>query len=193
MVYQKKPVKIEAFQLGYEDIPLWFQGAIKDNFVSNINAFLENANEVIKIKTLEGIMTATKGDWIIRGVKGEIYPCKDEIFKEAYEFVNLLHIKIGDNLAGKFIYINEVNFLGNIPEDIIVVDENHKIATKKDVDGNVTEMILIDINESVEETIPLYKNGKRVNDKILVPETFGEVTEIQEKSIAYEALKIEQE
>ena len=54
-------------------------------------------------------------------------------------------------------------------------------------------MILIDINEGSEETIPLYKNGKRVNDKILIPETFGEVTEILEKSIAYEVLKIEQE
>ena len=193
MRYKKKPVQVECFQLGYEDIPLWFQEAIKDNLVSNINAFLENANEIIKIKTLEGIMTATKGDWIIRGIKGEIYPCKDEIFKETYDFIDLLHIKVGDNLAGKFIYIDEVNYLGKTQEDIIVIDENHKISTKKDADGNVTEMILIDINEGSEETIPLYKNGKRVNDKILIPETFGEVTEIVEKSIAYEVLKIEQE
>ena len=78
--YMKKPVVVSSFQLGYQDMPLWFQEAIADNKVNNIDAFLASANETIKIKTLEGIMTAQKGDWIIRGVKGEIYPCKDDIF-----------------------------------------------------------------------------------------------------------------
>lgn len=189
--YKKKPVSISAFQLGYQDIPLWFQGAIKDNFVSNIDAFLASANEVIKIKTLEGIMTAQKGDWIIRGIKGEIYPCKDEIFRETYDFVNLTHIKVGDNLADKMLYIDEINYLGILPEDIIVIDENHKIITEKDADGKITKMKLIDTNEDSGEVMMLYDNGKRVQDRISIPKTFGEVTKIQEDSIAYEILKIE--
>lgn len=167
------------------------QEAIADNKVSNISAFLEAANEVIKIKTLEGVMTAQKGDWIIRGVKGEIYPCKDEIFRETYDFVNLTHIKVGDNLADKMLYIDEINYLGNLPEDIVVVDENHKIVTEKDADGKITKMKLIDTNEDSGEIMMLYDNGKRVQDRILIPKTFGEVTKIQEDSIAYEILKIE--
>lgn len=189
--YKRKPVSVACFQLGYQDMPLWFQGAIKDNFVNNIDAFLASANEVIKIKTLEGVMTAKKGDWIIRGVKGEIYPCKDEIFRETYDFVSLTHIKVGDNLADKMLYIDEINYLGNLPEDIIVVDDNHKIVTEKDVDGNITKMKLIDTNEDSGEIMLLYDNGKRTQDRILIPKTFGEVTKIQEDSIAYEILKIE--
>lgn len=191
--FKKKPMLISAFQLGYQDIPLWFQGAIKDNFVSNIDAFLASANEIIKIKTLEGTMSAKKGDWIVRGVKGEIYPCKDEIFKATYDFVNLSHIKVGDNIAGQFVYIDEINFLGNYAKDIIVVDDNHKIVTVKDVDGKITEMKLIDINDTEGEQIVLYKHGKRLMDRVLIPETFGEVTKVQEDSVAYEILKIEKE
>ena len=40
------------------------------------------------ITTMEGVMTANNGDWIIKGVKGEIYPCKDEIFRMTYEAVS---------------------------------------------------------------------------------------------------------
>lgn len=192
--YKKKPVTLSAFQLGYQDIPLWFQGAIKDNLVSNIDAFLENANETIKIKTLEGVMVAKKGDWIIRGVKGEIYPCKDEIFKETYDFVDLIHIKVGDILAKKFLYIAESNFLGKEEEDIIKIDDSHKICTQKDAEGKITKMVLIDKNELTGNKMTIYENGKRVIDKILIPETFsGEVTEIKEKSIAYEILRVEVE
>ena len=39
------------------------------------------------ITTLEGVMTASNGDWIIRGVKGELYPCKPEIFAVTYDAV----------------------------------------------------------------------------------------------------------
>lgn len=41
----------------------------------------------VDINTLEGVMVAQPGDWIIRGIKGELYPCKDEIFKATYEEV----------------------------------------------------------------------------------------------------------
>ena len=48
-----------------------------------ISAF--KTTEQVEIETLEGFMTAEVGDWIIRGVQGEIYPCKDLIFKETYQ------------------------------------------------------------------------------------------------------------
>ncbi len=43
---------------------------------------------VLEIPTLEGVMRANPGDWIIRGVKGEVYPCKPEIFEATYEKVD---------------------------------------------------------------------------------------------------------
>lgn len=42
----------------------------------------------VEIHTLEGVMTADPGDWIITGVKGEKYPCKPDIFAATYEFVS---------------------------------------------------------------------------------------------------------
>lgn len=43
--------------------------------------------QVIKIETLEGVMDASIGDWIIKGVNGEFYPCKPDIFEKTYEAV----------------------------------------------------------------------------------------------------------
>jgi hypothetical protein len=79
MRYRKKPVVIDAVQ--------W-------NGVNNqeIEDFAKTAIEVhgeekLKIETLEGVMTAIPGDWIIKGVKGEFYPCKPDIFEATYELV----------------------------------------------------------------------------------------------------------
>ena len=44
-------------------------------------------NGLVQIATLEGVMTANPNDWIIQGVKGEIYPCKPDIFQATYEAV----------------------------------------------------------------------------------------------------------
>ena len=82
MKYVKKPVVIEAFQFMYEPMPEWFTEAISLDIVEPSVSWRE-----LKIKTLEGVMFARAGDWIIKGVKGEIYPCKDEIFKMSYDEV----------------------------------------------------------------------------------------------------------
>lgn len=79
MRYRKKPVIIEAIQ--------W------DGTVERANEIFEwsqrsidwHSGEIMVIKTLEGEMTAQVGDWIIRGVANELYPCKDAIFRETYE------------------------------------------------------------------------------------------------------------
>ena len=77
--YRKKPVVIEAFQwdrLG--EWPTWFSRAV-DEYTVIING------RTCDIETLEGVHTAQHGDWIIQGVKGELYPCKPGIFALTYE------------------------------------------------------------------------------------------------------------
>lgn len=78
--YRKKPVEIDAFQwkTGYV-APKWFQEA-------RLNKIATPDNEGgCAIKTLEGTMRASPGDWIIRGVQGEMYPVKPDIFAATYE------------------------------------------------------------------------------------------------------------
>lgn len=86
MRYKKKPVIIEAFQLTkditIDDTPVWFFVAVK-----NGDVLVDNNVDIFYIKTLEGTMKADTGDYIIRGVNGEIYPCKPEIFEKTYEVV----------------------------------------------------------------------------------------------------------
>ncbi|QDH92870.1 hypothetical protein KNU62_gp85 [Gordonia phage Bakery] len=84
--YRKKPVEIEAVQWGIHGAP-----TNPDPIVDWINAGGSNAQytcepiEQIAITTLEGVMSAVPGDWIIRGVQGEFYPCKPDIFAETYD------------------------------------------------------------------------------------------------------------
>lgn len=80
MKYRKRPVVIDAFQLGLRESPDWFDEAFKQGIV--IPRFTG-----VVIKTLEGEMTASIGDWIIRGVVGELYPCRADIFEATYEAV----------------------------------------------------------------------------------------------------------
>lgn len=83
MRYRKKPVEVEAVQWdGSHErqarIVTWSQGAVSGWF-----------DEVyyLAIETLEGTMRAEVGDWIIRGVAGEFYPCKPDVFEATYEAV----------------------------------------------------------------------------------------------------------
>lgn len=79
MKFRKKPVIIEALQFnGQNGMQLlgWMNG------VECEEAF---CGDYVEIKTLEGTMRASKGDWVIKGVKGEFYPIKDDIFRETYE------------------------------------------------------------------------------------------------------------
>jgi hypothetical protein len=80
MKYRKRPVVIEAFRYGIDLNPGWFHDAVTVGTVCIFAASCE-------IFTLEGIHTARFGDWIIQGVKGELYPCKPDIFAITYERV----------------------------------------------------------------------------------------------------------
>lgn len=90
MQYRKKPVIINAFQFakGYE-APQWFTDAANEGVIK-IFAYADNT-PYLTINTLEGMMKAEQGDYIIKGVKGELYPCKLDIFKMTYEEVHPLY------------------------------------------------------------------------------------------------------
>ena len=80
--YRKKPVIIEAVQ--------WTEAnreAIKAFAYPQAILMWKNRPESLCIGTLEGDMKASKGDFIIKGVKGELYPCKPDIFEATYELV----------------------------------------------------------------------------------------------------------
>ncbi len=81
--YRKKPVIIEAekFDGWPADNSQWVRDAISRTTEPRENGSVTAAF----IQTLEGEMRADKGDWIIRGVKGECYPCKPDIFEATYE------------------------------------------------------------------------------------------------------------
>jgi hypothetical protein len=82
--FRKKPVVIEAVQWSPSakptDYPMW----LYENVLRTPDVFDEKSG-TITIRTLEGDMIARPGDWIIRGVKGEFYPCKPDIFAATYE------------------------------------------------------------------------------------------------------------
>lgn len=87
MKYRKKPVIIEAVQhTGSSSVAAaiqkWMQG-------EEYKAPVVQTRDIrpMEIPTLEGVMIASPGDWIIKGVNGEFYPCKPDIFEKTYEEV----------------------------------------------------------------------------------------------------------
>lgn len=95
--FRKKPVAIEAFQMTPErilphglpgkDFPKWLFSAMFQAPEILGSVYATEAGE-LKIHTLEGHMRVSPGDWIIRGVHGELYPCKPNFFAETYEPVD---------------------------------------------------------------------------------------------------------
>lgn len=88
MKYVKKPIVVEAFELGKDYVPDWFFNKVWTNEIITYAEPGVWGTSSCSIKTLEGVMTAKKGDMIIKGVKGEIYPCKKDIFYASYEPYN---------------------------------------------------------------------------------------------------------
>jgi hypothetical protein len=82
--YRKKPVVIDAHQWNGDDAAL---DAWLDALGVEDGSGLYGKNDSVCIETHEGTMTASPGDWIIRGVQGEFYPCKPDIFEATYEAV----------------------------------------------------------------------------------------------------------
>lgn len=83
--YRKKPIVIAAWQWLPDDLEK--SGEIVAILAMHNIVFQVNTEKGIDLPTLEGTMTANRGDWIIRGVNGEFYPCKSDIFEKTYEEV----------------------------------------------------------------------------------------------------------
>ncbi|MFJ7297537.1 hypothetical protein [Streptomyces collinus] len=84
--FRKKPVEIEAVQFaGGNSVQVaQFITDGGGRFRADTHP-TDGAQDVFHIVTLEGEMRATDGDWIIKGVAGEFYPCRDDIFRATYE------------------------------------------------------------------------------------------------------------
>ncbi|QEQ94965.1 hypothetical protein pEaSNUABM56_00189 [Erwinia phage pEa_SNUABM_56] len=86
--YRKKPVEIEAHRFdgsstSVGQIKNWIEkGVFRESEIST-----RDCGRTIEIPTLEGLMVASAGDMIIKGVKGEFYPCKPDIFAATYDLV----------------------------------------------------------------------------------------------------------
>ena len=91
MKYRKKPVIIEAVQwtgLNLEEIKAFVGDALQyEIFDAAWKAGVAAPKVEMKIKTLEGEMNVSEGDYVIKGVNGEFYPCKPDVFEKTYEIV----------------------------------------------------------------------------------------------------------
>lgn len=97
MKFRKRPVTIEAVQIRWstwDDVCLFLGDVVSEVFPAipiHANEASDTCGEEgpmfisLRIPTLEGVMIARHGDWIIRGVQGELYPCRPDIFAATYE------------------------------------------------------------------------------------------------------------
>lgn len=84
--YRKKPVVIEALQFIDDPMRLQELSVFIDDQDLRVS-YEDKENPKIILKTLEGTVTASHKDYIIRGVNGEFYPCKPDVFEKTYERV----------------------------------------------------------------------------------------------------------
>jgi hypothetical protein len=98
-VFRKKPVEVEAIrcrearykmQQDWYSLPKWFIDAYEGRNEAGVRTIIgvNHPEPCIEIVTLEGVMKADIDDWIIKGVKGEVYPCKPDIFAATYDLVS---------------------------------------------------------------------------------------------------------
>lgn len=104
MKYRKKPVVIEAVQLTNDNETIancieWVEKIDMSTSIIGRNACISQVIQEggMLINTLEGVMKASFGDYIIKGVNGELYPCKPDIFEKTYE-------KVDDEADDKILY-----------------------------------------------------------------------------------------
>lgn len=96
MKYRKKPVIIEAIQVPHrfsnnqKDYPKWFVEANENETIVVYKGMMTQEVKYVEIETIDGTMTCDVGDYIIKGIAGELYPCKKDIFEKTYEKVEEL-------------------------------------------------------------------------------------------------------
>ena len=82
MTYRKKPVLVEAIQFLDSTESLMELG---DMGLEVVVDYADPENPVLRVETLNGVVSVCVGEWIIKGVRGEFYPCKPDIFEQTYE------------------------------------------------------------------------------------------------------------
>ena len=150
MKYMKKLIIVDAVQRTGNNIE-----EIKSFLDENGGVYTITDNSLV-INTLEGDMLASLGDYIIKGIHGEFYPCKPDIFKETYDQVNIEvngKVNITDNNNTKIIYNKIVR--DNIPE--IIKEKHEKAIIKYRVITDKKELIKALCDKMIEEVNELAK------------------------------------
>ena len=83
--YRKKPVEVEAIQFTRRNIVEVME--FTNNQIEITTEIRMNGKMYAEIETIEGIMKVSENDYIIKGVNGEFYPCKPDIFEKTYEVI----------------------------------------------------------------------------------------------------------
>lgn len=95
MKFRKKPVVIEAVL--FDGVEFGEYSNFVPGEIHHFRRLLASDGTALDIRTLEGWVTASPGDWIIKGVAGEFYPCKPDIFAVTYEQVADAELLTGPN------------------------------------------------------------------------------------------------
>ena len=125
--FRKKPVVIEAIQF-YPSMP-FYQIAV--DFAGKPELF-EMQGEIMLIKTLEGTMMAKAGDWIIKGVKGEFYPCKPDIFQLTYDAYDVIMPEVESSTV---LTNDEINIFKEYDIDITLYHPKPNAPIPVDING----------------------------------------------------------
>lgn len=173
MKYRKKPVVIEAVQwtdTNLEEIKAFVGKDLEYNILDTAWEVGKGAPHVfMKIHTLEGDMDASVGDYIIKGVNGEFYPCKPDIFEKTYEVAKITTPKISIESDGNIVIlkIDEKRVEGRS------VDFHAKIGEKRAVDIKWSGIIL----KKDKKGEPIIKNNEVVVEGFSFDNTKQEETE----------------
>lgn len=144
-VYRKKPVVIEAIQfVGGRESAAEIKAFAGDSYV----CWWFNHDD-IGIETLEGTMHASPGDWIIKGVKGEFYPCKPDIFELTYE-------SVPDQGSGD---LKIMGFLNESNEHAYIYADSLVVAIGRTDEGLVVDIWDSDFNEVLNSMYSYFIDG----------------------------------
>lgn len=87
MKFKKKPIVIDAWQVGTSDKPHWLNVEILNDQIEEFTNHIGKYYLIRNDNVVEGRLEAHQGQWIIRGVKGELYVCDNDIFGMSYDVV----------------------------------------------------------------------------------------------------------
>lgn len=106
--YKNKPIVIEAFRIGIDDIPDWAMDKVSNNEItllsptSGRHSPFEHMNDTYcVIRTIKGVITGNHGDYIIQDVNDKVYPCTPDKFEKTYQKIEAVydpdtHLYLGD-------------------------------------------------------------------------------------------------